>query len=263
GQICLCGSRIFVEKSIAAKFVEALVEVTKTVISTCFNFYIEFLEFKTITHTKMYCSSIGDPKTSKTGSLISLDHRSKVESYVELALKEGGKIVLGGHRPKDLKPPFDKGAFYVPTIITGLPFDSHIYMKIYIYAYIYICIYVFFLIKILKNNIQWFGCQFHTLLLRRCATEEIFGPVVTVHEFQTENEVIDMCNSVKYGLAGSVWTNHLKRGHRVAQAIESGMIWVNCWMKRDLRVPFGGVKESGVGREGGQYSMDFWTHQKN
>jgi len=129
--------------------------------------------------------------------------------------------VLGGHRPKDLKPPFDKGAFYMPTIIVGLRFDS------------------------------------------RCATEEIFGPVVTIHEFETDNEVIEMCNSVRYGLAGSVWTSHLKRGHRVAQEIESGMIWVNCWMKRDLRVPFGGVKDSGLGREGGRYSMDFWTHQKN
>ncbi len=97
----------------------------------------------------------------------------------------------------------------------------------------------------------------------RCATEEIFGPVVTVHPFDTEEEAVAMANAVRYGLAGSVWTRDLARAHRVAQAVESGMIWVNCWLVRDLRVPFGGMKHSGVGREGGRWSLDFYSEPRN
>merc|ERR1712083_955780 len=95
------------------------------------------------------------------------------------------------------------------------------------------------------------------------ATEEIFGPVVTVHKFKTDLEAVEFANCTSMGLAGSVWTRDLRRGHRVAQSIESGMIWVNCWLYRDLRVSFGGVKSSGVGRDGGMHSMDFWTEIKN
>ncbi|HTL98777.1 MAG TPA: aldehyde dehydrogenase family protein, partial [Holophagaceae bacterium] len=97
----------------------------------------------------------------------------------------------------------------------------------------------------------------------RTATEEIFGPVVTVHPFDTEAEAVQMANGTKYGLAASVWTSDLARAHRVAQALESGMVWVNTWLHRDLRVPFGGVKASGVGREGGRYSLEFFSEAKN
>ncbi len=97
----------------------------------------------------------------------------------------------------------------------------------------------------------------------RCAQEEIFGPVVTVIRFKGEDEAVRIANDSKYGLAGVVWTNDLRRAHRVAQAIDSGTIWVNCWFVRDLRVPFGGMKESGIGREGGHWSLDFYTEQKN
>merc|ERR1712054_608492 len=96
----------------------------------------------------------------------------------------------------------------------------------------------------------------------RTNQEEIFGPVVTVIPFNTEEEVVKMANSVKYGLSASIWTENLKRAHRVAAQLQSGTVWVNCWLKRDLRMPFGGYKQSGTGREGGEYSIDFYTEQK-
>jgi aminomuconate-semialdehyde/2-hydroxymuconate-6-semialdehyde dehydrogenase len=195
GQVCLSGSRIFIEESIYEKFVNAMVAKAKA-------------------------TKPGDPKTSTFGSLVSLEHRDKVEHYVNVARQDGGKILCGGERPK-LDPPFDKGAFYLPTIIAGLSYDS------------------------------------------RCAQEEIFGPVVTVHPFRTEDELLRMVNSTRYGLAGSMWTTNLKRAHRVARQWETGMIWINCWLHRDLRVPFGGVKDSGIGREGGRFSLEFYSQQKN
>eukprot|EP00455_Lapot_gusevi_P034966 TRINITY_DN3869_c0_g1_i12.p1 TRINITY_DN3869_c0_g1~~TRINITY_DN3869_c0_g1_i12.p1 ORF type:complete len:483 (+),score=155.01 TRINITY_DN3869_c0_g1_i12:64-1512(+) len=195
GQICLCGSRLFVQQSIYDRFVTALVEATKRL-------------------------SVGNPNTSFMGSLISQAHRSKIESYVEIARQEGGEILCGGDRPQ-LEAPYDAGAFYLPTIIAGLSPES------------------------------------------RCSREEIFGPVLVVHPFETEADVIRLANNTRYGLAGSVWTQNLSRGHRVAQSIRTGMIWVNCWLKRDLRVPFGGVKESGVGREGGRHSIEFFSELKN
>jgi aminomuconate-semialdehyde/2-hydroxymuconate-6-semialdehyde dehydrogenase len=97
----------------------------------------------------------------------------------------------------------------------------------------------------------------------RTQQEEIFGPVVGITTFKTEEEAIEMANCVKYGLAATLWTENLGRAHRVAQAIESGTVWVNCWMMRDLRVPFGGVKHSGLGRASGEASIDFYTEQKN
>jgi aminomuconate-semialdehyde/2-hydroxymuconate-6-semialdehyde dehydrogenase len=102
-------------------------------------------------------------------------------------------------------------------------------------------------------------------LAYNCRTnqEEIFGPVVTLTPFETEEEALQMANSVKYGLAASVWTNDLKRAHRVAEKIESGIVWINSWMVRDLRTPFGGVKQSGVGREGGWEALRFFTEAKN
>jgi aminomuconate-semialdehyde/2-hydroxymuconate-6-semialdehyde dehydrogenase len=195
GQVCLCGSRLYVERPIFDKFVDAMVNIVKG-------------------------WSIGDPNTCNFGSLTSQQHRDKVKSYVDLARKDGATIMVGGNIP-DLPAPYDKGAFFEPTIITGLPADH------------------------------------------KCVMEEIFGPVVTVQPFDSEEEVLEMVNSVNYGLAGSVWTSNLSRGHRVAQAMESGMIWVNCWLHRDLRVPFGGVKESGIGREGGVHSLEFFSNSKN
>jgi len=97
----------------------------------------------------------------------------------------------------------------------------------------------------------------------RTATEEIFGPVVTVHRFSTEAEAIEKANQVRYGLAASVWTSDLRRAHRVSAALATGMVWVNTWLLRDLRVPFGGVKDSGVGREGGHYSLEFFSESQN
>lgn len=198
GQICLCGSRILVERSLHGRFVEALVaEVEATRVP-------------------------GDPSDPATtfGSLVSPAHRAKVEGYVELARSEGGTLATGGRRPM-LAAPHDQGAFFEATVVTGLPHDA------------------------------------------RTSTEEIFGPVATVHPFDTEAEAVAIANEVRYGLAGSVWTNDLRRAHRVAGAMEAGMIWVNTWLKRDLRVPFGGVKDSGVGREGGRHSLEFFSESKN
>jgi len=197
GEICLCGSRLLVHRSIYDTFVERLT-------------------------AKVAALRVGAPDHPDTevGALVSAAHRDKVEGYIRLAQEEGGTVLCGGQRVA-LPAPYDGGYFLQPTLIGGLPTTC------------------------------------------RTATEEIFGPVVTVHPFDTEEEAVRIANSVRYGLAGSVWTRDLSRAHRVAQAIESGMVWVNCWLVRDLRVPFGGMKESGVGREGGRWSMDFYSEPRN
>lgn len=197
GQICLCGSRILVQREIAEPFTEALVDA------------VERLQ-------------VGDPADPNTdlGALVSADHREKVEGYLRLAVEEGGTIRTGGQRP-ELPAPWSGGAWLRPAVVTGLSASC------------------------------------------RTATEEIFGPVVTVHPFDTEAEALAMANGVRYGLSASLWTRDLSRAHRFSAALESGMVWVNTWLLRDLRVPFGGVKDSGVGREGGVHSLEFFSESKN
>ena len=198
GEICLCGSRLFVERAIYDEFLDRFLEGTKKL-------------------------RIGDPQDASTdvGALVSEPHLRKVEGYVELAKEEGGAILVGGKRPGNLPERVRDGYFLEPTVITGL------------------------------------DCQ------RRVMQEEIFGPVVTVTPFDSPEEAIAYANGTRYGLSASVWTRDLQKAHRVAAAIDSGTVWVNTWLLRDLRVPFGGMKESGVGREGGFDSLDFFTEAKN
>ncbi len=197
GQICLCGSRIFVQKGIYEKFKQAFVAKVATSI-------VSFPE---------------DPKAN-LGAIVSESHLTKILSYIDLAKKEGGEILTGGNRVF-LPAPHDKGYYLEPTIIESLPYDC-------------------------KTN-----------------QEEIFGPVVTIMPFDTEEEVLMMANSTKYGLASSVWTTNVKKAHRIADQLNMGIVWVNAWLIRDLRTPFGGMKASGVGREGGLEVLRFFTEPKN
>lgn len=196
GQICLCGSRIFVERSIYDKFKTAFVE-------------------------RINALSIGDPRTDvNVGAIVSQAHYNKILSYIQLAKEEGGKILTGGEAyiPEgDCK----EGYFIKPTVIEGLAYNC------------------------------------------RTNMEEIFGPVVTLTPFDTEEEVLMYANATEYGLAASIWTENLSRAHRMAEKVESGIIWINCWLLRDLRTPFGGMKNSGVGREGGWEALRFFTEAKN
>ena len=197
GEICLCGSRILVERSCYDRFIEEFVKRTKSL-------------------------KVGDPleESTKIGSLVSEAHLSKVLSYIELAKQEGGKIVTGGKRIK-LDGRCAGGYFVEPTVIVGLD--------------------------------------------QNCRTnqEEIFGPVVTIMPFDSEEEAIALANSTMYGLSATLWTENLKRAHRVAHQLKCGIIWVNCWLFRDLRTPFGGMKQSGIGREGGWEALRFFTEAKN
>lgn len=197
GEICLCGSRIFVEESIYDSFLEKFIIEAKKLV-------------------------VGNPQNNETniGALVSSQHLEKVKYYIDLAVKEGGEIVLGGDSP-ELENEFKNGYFINPTIITNL-----------------------------NNN-----C--------RTMQEEIFGPVVTITTFKNEDDAVEMANDISYGLSATVWTENLGKAHRVAQSLECGNVWVNNWMTRDLRVPFGGTKHSGLGREGGKYSIDFYTEIKN
>lgn len=197
GQICLCGSRIFIERPIYEKFKAAFVEKTK-------NSTVSFPS---------------DPK-AKLGAVVSQPHMEKILSYVELAKQEGGTILTGGKRVI-LEGEYKDGYYLEPTIIEGLKYDC------------------------------------------RVNQEEIFGPVVTIMPFDSEEEVLMMANSTQYGLAATVWTTNLKKAHRMADQIQSGIVWINSWLVRDLRTPFGGVKASGVGREGGFEALRFFTEAKN
>ena len=201
GEICICGSRIYIQDKIYDAFVK-----------------------KFIAHTKKYwIPKVGNPldKGIMMGSLISLPHRNKVKSYVEIAKNEGGTIECGGTIPTNLKGDNKNGAFFLPTVITGLDYKS------------------------------------------RCGTEEIFGPVVTLHKFKTDDEVIKMSNCLNYGLAGSLFCNNIKRAIKIATKIETGRISINDWPLSEHRMPFGGVKGSGVDREGGRWSRDFFTEPKH
>ena len=196
GQVCLCGSRILVQENVYDKFVDRFVNEVENM-------------------------KIGDPSNedTKLGALISPEHLSKVEEYIQIAKDEGGTILTGGYPclPKE----FENGNWIAPTVIADLDVSS------------------------------------------RCSIEEIFGPVVTIHKFVNEEEAIKIANNTRYGLAGSIWTTDLEKGNRVAESIHTGMIWINTWLHRDLRVPFGGVKDSGVGREGGRWSLGFFSETMN
>jgi len=194
GEVCLCGSRIYVERPIYEEFVAKLVAKTKKL-------------------------KVGDPldDTSNMGSVVSEEHFNKVLSYLELAKEEGGKFEVGGGKVEGI----EKGFFIEPTIITGLGDNA------------------------------------------RCVREEIFGPVVTIQPFDTEEEVLEKVNDTNYGLSATVWTTNLKKAHTFAGKIEAGIVWINTWFLRDLRTPFGGMKHSGIGREGGHNSIEFYTETTN
>ncbi|NVJ59719.1 MAG: aldehyde dehydrogenase [Gammaproteobacteria bacterium] len=197
GQICLCGSRIYIERPIYEKFKEAFLR------------QVEDLK-------------IGDPLELSTqhGALVSQPHMDKVLSYIELAKKEGGQVLTGGERIT-LKGRCETGFFVSPTVIEGLPLSC------------------------------------------RTNQEEIFGPVCTLQPFDNDDEAVSLANGTEYGLATSVWSNNLSRCHRLAKQLDFGIVWINCWLQRDLRTPFGGVKASGVGREGGLEALRFFTEPKN
>jgi aminomuconate-semialdehyde/2-hydroxymuconate-6-semialdehyde dehydrogenase len=197
GQVCLCTERVYVERSIFDRFVDALKRKAESL-------------------------RLGSPldKSTDLGPLISSQHREKVLSYYKLAKQEGANLITGGGVP-EFENSLDNGFYIQPTIYTGLPESA------------------------------------------RCVKEEIFGPVCHVAPFDDEEQAIAMANDTKYGLAASIWTTNLKRGHRVAQQINVGITWVNCWFLRDLRTPFGGVGLSGIGREGGVHSLNFYSELNN
>ncbi len=196
GQICLCGSRILIERSMYDRFKADFIARTK--------------EMK-----------VGDPFANGTriGAMVSKVHMEKVLFCIQLAKEEGGKILTGGNR---IFPEGKEEGYYIePTIIEGLPADC------------------------------------------RTNQEEIFGPVVTIMPFDTEEEAIALANDSDYGLSCTLWTSDVSRTHRVSKKIHSGIVWVNTWLHRDLRTPFGGMKNSGIGREGGFEALRFFTEPKN
>lgn len=197
GQICLCGSRIFVQRGIYAAFKRMLVE-------------------------KVSKMKVMDPMLpeSKFGALVSEAHLEKVLSYITTAKEEGGTILCGGQSP-EMPEELRRGFYLLPTLIEGLSPSC------------------------------------------RTNQEEIFGPVATLIPFDTEEEVIQYANGTVYGLAASLWTKDVSRAHRVAHQLETGICWINTWLNRDLRTPFGGVKQSGLGREGGWEAFRFFTEPQN
>jgi len=197
GQICLCSSRIYVERSIYEKFKTALVAKVKELV-------------------------IGDPLESGVhqGAVVSKPHMEKVLDYISLAKEEGGTVLTGGSR-KNLSGRCEQGYFIEPTIIEGLDIAA------------------------------------------RTNQEEIFGPVVTIAAFDTDEQAVALANGTEYGLAATLHSSNVKRCHGMAKQLDFGIVWVNTWLLRDLRTPFGGVKSSGVGREGGFEALKFFTEAKN
>ncbi len=197
GQICLCGSRILIERPLYERFRDEFVKRVKAL-------------------------KQGDPidLATEQGAVVSKAHYEKVLACIETARQEGGKVLCGG-KAAQVSGRCQDGWFIEPTVIEGLP--------------------------------------------QNCRTnqEEIFGPVVTLQPFDRDEEALEWANSTRYGLAATVWTRDLKRAHQLAARIKTGIVWINCWMLRDLRTPFGGVKDSGVGREGGWEAMRFFTEPKN
>jgi aminomuconate-semialdehyde/2-hydroxymuconate-6-semialdehyde dehydrogenase len=197
GQVCLCAERIYVERPLFERLVEALKQKAETL-------------------------RAGWPMEQDTnlGPLISAQHREKVVGYYRLAREEGSTVVTGGGIP-EFGDARDHGFYIQPTIYTGLAESA------------------------------------------RCVREEIFGPVCHIAPFDSDDEAVAMANDTKYGLAASVWTTNLKRGHTIAQRMNVGIAWVNCWFLRDLRTPFGGAGLSGIGREGGIHSLNFYSELNN
>jgi aminomuconate-semialdehyde/2-hydroxymuconate-6-semialdehyde dehydrogenase len=197
GQICLCGSRIYVERPIYERFREEFVKRTK------------FLK-------------TGNPFSDVTdlGAVVSKAHLEKVQSYISLAEVEGGTILCGG-TTVEMDGDLAEGYYLRPTIIEGLSNDC------------------------------------------RTNQEEIFGPVVTIQPFDTTEEAVALANGTQYGLSATLWTKNITRANRMAEQLQAGIVWINCWMVRDLRTPFGGVKSSGIGREGGLEALRFFTEAKN
>jgi aminomuconate-semialdehyde/2-hydroxymuconate-6-semialdehyde dehydrogenase len=197
GQICLCGSRILIEKTAYENFKTYFVDITKKL-------------------------TVGDPldEKSKQGAIVSKVHFEKIMSCIAIAKQEGGKILCGGNAIK-LEGRCANGYFIEPTIIEGLD--------------------------------------------QQCKTnqEEIFGPVITIQSFETEEEALQLANATQYGLAATIWTQDISKANRMAAKVQSGIVWVNCWLLRDLRTPFGGIKNSGIGREGGWEALKFFTEAKN
>jgi aminomuconate-semialdehyde/2-hydroxymuconate-6-semialdehyde dehydrogenase len=196
GQICLCGSRIYIEETIYDQFRKDFV-------------------------AKVSALKVGNPFDVDTniGALVSKPHMEKVQSYIKIAQEEGGTILYGGASVTVVGS--ENGYYLQPTII----------------------------------EIQDNEC--------RVNQEEIFGPVVTIMSFKTEKEALALANGVKYGLSATLWTSNIDRTMRLSTQIEAGIVWVNTWLNRDLRTPFGGVKQSGVGREGGFEALKFFTEAKN
>ena len=196
GQICLCGSRILIQRSIYQELKTELLEAIS--------------ELK-----------VGDPNKPSTmlGPLMSKVHFEKVLSYIELAKQESGSVLCGG-RALRLEGENSNGWFISPTVIEGLPMHARF-------------------------------CQ-----------EEVFGPVISLHVFDSEADALALANHSKYGLAASIWTSDITRAHRIAAELETGIVWINTWMQRDLRTPFGGMKQSGYGREGGLEALKFFSEPK-
>lgn len=197
GQVCLCMSRILVERSVYADFKRDFV-------------------------ARAQALKVGDPQATDTdqGAVVSAAHYQKVLEAIETAREEGGQMLCGGSSVH-LPAPHDTGYFIAPTVIEGLGAHS------------------------------------------RTHQEEIFGPVVALQAFDTESEALELANATRYGLAASLWTREQGRIQRLSRQLEAGIVWVNTWMARDLRTPFGGVKDSGVGREGGWHAMQFWCEARN